>query len=71
MGQDAIRIGSFFGLFSFLWKFVNNGLMLYRGKDDRINGAIAGKVPIEDPSPILSVPPPLCSLSLPTCLTFK
>jgi hypothetical protein len=40
---DAIRFGSFFGAFSFLWKLVNNGLKLHRGKDDRINGAIAGK----------------------------
>lgn len=42
-GADAIRFGSFFGTFSFLWKLVNNGLKLYRGTDDRINGAIAGK----------------------------
>jgi hypothetical protein len=41
-GADAIRFGSFFGVFSFLWKFVNNGLKLYRGKDDRLNGAVAG-----------------------------
>ncbi|KAG0051187.1 hypothetical protein BGZ83_004008 [Gryganskiella cystojenkinii] len=44
MGQDAIRMGTFFGLFSFLWKFVNNGLKLYRGTDDRVNGAIAGAI---------------------------
>ncbi|KAI8602325.1 hypothetical protein EDD21DRAFT_372230 [Dissophora ornata] len=44
LGRDAIRFGSFFGLFSFLWKLVNNGLKLYRGTDDRINGAIAGAV---------------------------
>ncbi|KAF9115864.1 hypothetical protein BGX27_006105 [Mortierella sp. AM989] len=43
-GQDAIRFGSFFGTFSFLWKLVNNGLKLYRGTDDRINGAIAGAI---------------------------
>ncbi|KAF9175578.1 hypothetical protein BGX21_004852 [Mortierella sp. AD011] len=43
-GVDAIRFGSFFGAFSFLWKFVNNGLRLYRGKDDRLNGAIAGAI---------------------------
>ncbi|KAF9572316.1 hypothetical protein EC968_010040 [Mortierella alpina] len=43
-GQDAVRFGCFFGTFSFLWKFVNNGLGLYRGADDRINGAIAGAV---------------------------
>lgn len=42
MGTDALRFGSFFGTFSFLWKLVNNGLTLYRGTDDRINGAIAG-----------------------------
>ncbi|KAF9426178.1 hypothetical protein BGZ94_006846 [Podila epigama] len=43
-GQDALRFGEFFGTFSFLWKLVNNGLNLYRGKDDRINGAIAGAI---------------------------
>ncbi|ORZ10262.1 hypothetical protein BCR41DRAFT_338819 [Lobosporangium transversale] len=43
-GADALRFGSFFGVFSFLWKFVNNGLKLHRGKDDRINGAIAGAI---------------------------
>ncbi|KAF9204566.1 hypothetical protein BGZ49_005151, partial [Haplosporangium sp. Z 27] len=43
-GQDALRFGAFFGTFSFLWKFVNNGLKLYRGTDDRINGAIAGAI---------------------------
>ncbi|KAG0029769.1 hypothetical protein BGZ81_003456 [Podila clonocystis] len=43
-GADAIRFGSFFGMFSFLWKFVNNGLKLHRGKDDRLNGAIAGAI---------------------------
>ncbi|KAK5821831.1 hypothetical protein F5H01DRAFT_411536 [Linnemannia elongata] len=43
-GADAIRFGSFFGVFSFLWKFVNNGLKLYRGKDDRLNGAVAGAI---------------------------
>ncbi|KAI8600631.1 hypothetical protein EDD21DRAFT_415663 [Dissophora ornata] len=41
---DPVRFGSFFGAFSFLWKFVNNGLKLYRGKDDRINGAVAGAI---------------------------
>ncbi|KAF9907226.1 hypothetical protein EC991_011216 [Linnemannia zychae] len=43
-GADALRFGSFFGMFSFLWKLVNNGLNLYRGTDDRINGAIAGAI---------------------------
>ncbi|KAF9187315.1 hypothetical protein BGZ51_001405 [Haplosporangium sp. Z 767] len=43
-GADALRFGSFFGVFSFLWKFVNNGLRLYRGTDDRINGAVAGAI---------------------------
>ncbi|KAF9100124.1 hypothetical protein BGX23_006088 [Mortierella sp. AD031] len=43
-GVDALRFGSFFGMFSFLWKLVNNGLRLYRGTDDRINGAIAGAI---------------------------
>ncbi|KAF9913461.1 hypothetical protein BX616_010011 [Lobosporangium transversale] len=44
VGADAMRFGAFFGAFSFLWKFVNNGLKLYRGTDDRINGAIAGAI---------------------------
>ncbi|KAI1303392.1 hypothetical protein EDD11_005355 [Mortierella claussenii] len=43
-GVDAVRFGSFFGAFSFLWKLINNGLKLYRGKDDRVNGAIAGAI---------------------------
>ncbi|KAG0341842.1 hypothetical protein BG004_005879, partial [Podila humilis] len=43
-GQDSLRFGTFFGTFSFLWKLVNNGLKLYRGTDDRINGAIAGAI---------------------------
>lgn len=33
-----------FGSFSFLWKSVNNGLRLYRKKDDRLNGLISGAV---------------------------
>ncbi|KAF9433533.1 hypothetical protein BGZ76_009312 [Entomortierella beljakovae] len=44
LGSDAIRFGTFFGMFSFLWKLVNNGLKLFRGKDDRINGAVAGAI---------------------------
>ncbi|KAF9163534.1 hypothetical protein DFQ26_002420 [Actinomortierella ambigua] len=43
-GRDSLRFGAFFGMFSFLWKFVNNSLKLHRGKDDRINGAIAGAI---------------------------
>ncbi|KAF9977993.1 hypothetical protein BGZ73_004118 [Actinomortierella ambigua] len=43
-GHDSLRFGAFFGMFSFLWKFVNNSLKLHRGKDDRINGAVAGAV---------------------------
>ncbi|KAG9324804.1 hypothetical protein KVV02_004677 [Mortierella alpina] len=43
-GPDAVRFGSFFALFSFLWKSVNNGLKLYRGTDDRLNGAVAGAI---------------------------
>ncbi|KAG0238773.1 hypothetical protein BGW42_002639 [Actinomortierella wolfii] len=43
-GRDPLRFGAFFGMFSFLWKFVNNSLKLHRGKDDRINGAIAGAI---------------------------
>jgi hypothetical protein len=33
-----------FGSFAFLWKFVNNGMRLYRGKDDRLNGLVGGAV---------------------------
>ena len=56
MGPDAIRFGSFFAMFSFLWKFVNNGLKLYRGADDRINGAVAGKGEIYASLPIVPHP---------------
>ncbi|KAG0212528.1 hypothetical protein BGX28_006126 [Mortierella sp. GBA30] len=43
-GQDAMRFGCFFGTFSFLWKLVNNGLGLYRGADDKVNGVVAGAI---------------------------
>jgi hypothetical protein len=33
-----------FGSFALLWKFVNNGMRLYRGKDDRLNGLVGGAV---------------------------
>ncbi|EIE89776.1 hypothetical protein RO3G_14487 [Rhizopus delemar RA 99-880] len=41
---DAFRFAAMFGSFSFLWKSVNNGLRLYRKKDDRLNGLISGAV---------------------------
>jgi hypothetical protein len=42
--ETAIRFGSMFGVFAFLWKLVNNGMRIYRNKDDRLNGFIAGGV---------------------------
>lgn len=33
-----------FGSFAFLWKLVNNGMRIYRDKDDRLNGLVAGAV---------------------------
>jgi hypothetical protein len=33
-----------FGSFSLLWKLFNNGLRQYRGKEDRLNGMIAGTI---------------------------
>lgn len=33
-----------FGVFAFLWKLVNNGMRIYRDKDDRLNGFVAGGV---------------------------
>jgi hypothetical protein len=33
-----------FGSFALLWKSVNNGMRLYRGKDDRLNGLVGGAV---------------------------
>ncbi|KAI9022769.1 hypothetical protein CLU79DRAFT_804209 [Phycomyces nitens] len=41
---DALRFGAMFGSFALLWKSVNNGMRLYRGKDDRLNGFIGGAV---------------------------
>lgn len=41
---DAFRFAAMFGSFSFLWKSVNNGLRIYRNKDDRLNGLISGAV---------------------------
>ncbi|ORX55559.1 hypothetical protein DM01DRAFT_1362575 [Hesseltinella vesiculosa] len=41
---DALRFGAMFGSFAFLWKLINNGLRLYRQKDDRWHGFVAGAV---------------------------
>jgi hypothetical protein len=41
---DALRFGAMFGSFALLWKSVNNGMRLYRGKDDRLNGLVGGAV---------------------------
>ncbi|KAI8875183.1 hypothetical protein K501DRAFT_203150, partial [Backusella circina FSU 941] len=41
---DSIRFGAMFGSFALLWKGVNNGMRLYRGKDDRLNGLVSGAV---------------------------
>ncbi|KAF7725989.1 hypothetical protein EC973_009135 [Apophysomyces ossiformis] len=42
--MDSLRFGAMFGSFAFLWKFVNNGMRIYRGKDDRLNGLVGGAV---------------------------
>jgi hypothetical protein len=41
---DSLRFGAMFGSFALLWKGVNNGMRLYRGKDDRLNGLVSGAV---------------------------
>ncbi|CAO3609883.1 unnamed protein product [Cunninghamella blakesleeana] len=41
---DSFRFGCMFGAFSLLWKLVNNGMRIYRGKDDRLNGLVGGAV---------------------------
>ena len=41
---DSLRFGAMFGSFALLWKSVNNGMRLYRGKDDRLNGFVGGAV---------------------------
>ncbi|RUP50009.1 hypothetical protein BC936DRAFT_140735 [Jimgerdemannia flammicorona] len=41
-GTDSVRFGAMFGIFSLLWKFINNSLRYGRGVDDRLNGFIAG-----------------------------
>ncbi|KAI8063716.1 uncharacterized protein B0P05DRAFT_555409 [Gilbertella persicaria] len=41
---DSIRFGAMFGSFAFLWKSINNGMRVYRGKDDRLNGLVGGAV---------------------------
>lgn len=33
-----------FGSFSLLWKLINNGMRQYRGKEDRLNGMVAGAI---------------------------
>ncbi|KAJ3404298.1 hypothetical protein HDV05_007240 [Chytridiales sp. JEL 0842] len=43
-GQDGLRFGTFFGGFAFLWKATNNIVINLRGKDDKVNGFIAGFV---------------------------
>ncbi|CAJ0755136.1 12636_t:CDS:10 [Entrophospora sp. SA101] len=42
-GKDAIRFAVGFGGFSFLWKFINNGLRYMRNKDDKWNSFIAAE----------------------------
>ena len=42
--EVALRFGAMFGVFAFLWKGVNNGMRVYRNKEDRLNGLIAGAV---------------------------
>jgi Tim17/Tim22/Tim23/Pmp24 family len=41
---DALRFGAMFGSFSLLWKLINNGMRQYRGKEDRLNGMVAGTI---------------------------
>jgi len=41
---DALRFGAMFGSFSLLWKLINNGMRHYRGKEDRLNGMVAGSI---------------------------
>ncbi|CAI2172601.1 3260_t:CDS:10 [Funneliformis geosporum] len=43
-GTDAVRFGVAFGGFSFLWKFINNGLRYVRKEDDHWNGLAAGSI---------------------------
>jgi len=43
-GKDAIRFAVGFGGFSFLWKFINNGLRYTRNKDDKWNSFVAGSI---------------------------
>ncbi|KAJ8660468.1 hypothetical protein O0I10_003926 [Lichtheimia ornata] len=42
--ETALRFAGMFGSFAFLWKLVNNGMRIYRDKDDRLNGLVAGAV---------------------------
>ncbi|KAI7852821.1 hypothetical protein BDC45DRAFT_179185 [Circinella umbellata] len=42
--EVALRFGAMFGVFAFLWKGVNNGMRVYRNKEDRLNGLVAGAV---------------------------
>ncbi|KAI9491182.1 hypothetical protein BDB00DRAFT_767539 [Zychaea mexicana] len=42
--ETALRFGGMFGMFAFLWKLVNNGMRIYRDKEDRLNGLVAGAV---------------------------
>lgn len=41
---DTLRFAAMFGSFSFLWKSINNGMRIYRNKDDRLNGLVSGAI---------------------------
>ncbi|KAI9248612.1 hypothetical protein BY458DRAFT_526365 [Sporodiniella umbellata] len=41
-GLDPLWYAAMFGCFSFLWKSINNGMRLYRVKEDRLNGLVSG-----------------------------
>ncbi|KAI8142242.1 hypothetical protein BJV82DRAFT_516914 [Fennellomyces sp. T-0311] len=42
--ETAVRFGGMIGVFGLLWKLVNNSMRVYRDKDDRLNGLVAGAV---------------------------
>ncbi len=42
MNPENLRFSLFSGLFVVIWKFITNYLKLKRGKDDKLNGMIAG-----------------------------
>ena len=45
--KDTRCFASMIGSFAFLWKLVNNSLFFYRGRQSKLNGAIAGMLVME------------------------